>query len=335
MLRQLKAMIVMAGMILALNQAGTATAMGDGQVPAPPPAPPGVVLDNEGYWVIAQEATEEPELVAQAIAETGGPDDYGYTWNSDVPLNWIDVSGGIDPGLSLDNNHSGPINIGFPFKYYENTYTELFISLYGFISFPGTTQWWHAQSDIPNAGDPNNVIAPHWGPIDRIDGYIRYVSIGTAPDRRFVVEWNRVGEGANEYTFQVVLEESGTILFQYLDVVFHGGPCTSSGIEDSTGLDGLMIVDLCQSSPSNSAVSITRPSASSRVRIDHQYQGAIHKRWQARTLHDTCAQYGGVRRRHIRYCDEFFLACEALRCQRRYPTHRYGWGYATGYRQHS
>ena len=57
---------------------------------------------------------------AAAPQDSGGPDDFGYTWNDWEPLNWIDASGGTNTGISGTTDHAGPIDIGFPFKFYEN-----------------------------------------------------------------------------------------------------------------------------------------------------------------------------------------------------------------------
>ncbi len=138
-------------------------------LPVSPPLPPGpagsLQRTADGVWYSTGESdVSEQRSLPQA---NGGPDEFGYLW-SDGNLNWVDASGGIDPGISPSNNHSGPIEIGFPFKYYENTYSSLYISLYGFVTLKDTSSWWRWQSDVPAPYEPNDVIAPHWVPIDRI-----------------------------------------------------------------------------------------------------------------------------------------------------------------------
>lgn len=185
------------------------------QEPAPAsprlPADNGLLRTADGLWM----STGEKTVVAQSSQPqtTGGPDDYGYVWDDTAPLNWIDAGGGADTGLTNRNNdHTGPIEIGFPFKYYENTYTNLYISLFGFVTFRDTTNWWNWQSNVPSPEKPDGVIAPQWIPIDRVDGYIRYRRGGDAPNRWFAVEWNRVvspccegDAGEDISTFEVVL----------------------------------------------------------------------------------------------------------------------------------
>ncbi len=54
-----------------------------------------------------------------------------------------------------------------------------------------------------------------------------------------------------------------------------GYACQASGIEDSTGLDGLAITSFCQLVASNQAVRITRPAPAARVRIFPRHYGAF------------------------------------------------------------
>jgi len=211
--------------------------------------------------------------------DTGGPDDFGYTWDDSVALNWIDASGGTDTGIDGDTDHVGPIDIGFPFKYYENIYTQLYISRFGFVAF-NDVGIYDSQSEIPSSDEPNDVIAPHWVPAYEVNGYVRYLNGGTAPNRWFVVEWNRLesdccdDDAAEEYTFEVILHENGDIVFQYETMTVDGAfYCQASGIEDATGLDGLSITDYCRQIEPNHAVHIYRPAPSARVGVYPLYQG--------------------------------------------------------------
>jgi len=73
-----------------------------------------------------------------AASETGGPDWYGYTWDDSVALNWIDAaSGGTDVGLGEQNEYdlSDPINLPFPFRFYEEVYSQIWVAPYGYLNF--------------------------------------------------------------------------------------------------------------------------------------------------------------------------------------------------------
>lgn len=230
----------------------------------------GPVQTADGLWVMP--ADHQPNQPADALLQpNGGPDDFGYTFNS-TALNWVSASGGADTGISSSVTGAGPFSIGFPFKYYENTYSQLYASRHGFLSF-NNVYLGRSQSEVPNPSTPNDVIAPHWIPSYEFNGYVRYLRGGTAPNRWFLMEWNRQQSEGYEFTFEVILRETGDIVFQYNAMAAGRYYCDSSGIEDSTGLDGLSITQFCQSIPSNSAVLIARPSPQARVRITPRNQG--------------------------------------------------------------
>jgi len=215
---------------------------------------------------------------------TGGPDDFGYAWNDSMTLNWIDATGGTDTGMSGDSwdQAAGPIYLPFPFKYYENTYNQVYISAAGYLAFT-EAGYWDDQDHIPSPGEPNNVIAPYWTPTYiGTRSWVRYLSGGTVPNRYFVVEWHDVKGGApgdvtgedDTYRFEVILYENGDIVFQYQTMTFNGSRwCGHTGIEDSEGLDGLSYMDFCELIPSNNAVRFYRPAPSARVSIHPLYQG--------------------------------------------------------------
>lgn len=242
----------------------------EGQILAGNPYQP--QRDADGRWVVPGDRLSEALPGVLSMATSGGPDDFGYTWDDTVALNWIDASGGVNV------NFDETIDVGFEVKFYENIYQYINVSMYGYMTFsPNTDNW---QSQVPSPEIPNDVIAPHWVPVDQIGGYIRYLKGGTVPNRWFVVEWNRVQNDVydpdemDEFTFQAILHENGDIVFQYQTMVVRSGySCMASGIEDSTGLDGLGITSFCSPVASNHAVKITRPVPAARVRIWPRHQG--------------------------------------------------------------
>ena len=120
---------------------------------------------------------------------TGGPDDFGYTWDNSVSLAWIDATGGTDTGMSGSgwNQAAGPIPLPFPFKFYENTYDQIYIAADGYLGFRDHGYWPEQQNPMPSVEPPNNIIAPFWTIIHLADtgptGRVYYTSGGTAPNR--------------------------------------------------------------------------------------------------------------------------------------------------------
>lgn len=232
-------------------------------------------LNPKGLWNnTIQTATARQVESANLGNATGGPDEFGYTWDNSVSEAWIDASDGIDAGLSAENDHTASIPIPFPFKFYENIYSSLYISLYGFMSFDNHELEGSSQSELPSAQPPNAIIATNWMPFEAIGGYVKYKDGGAEPNRWFVVEWNNVKEtdADNYFTFEVILFENGDIVFNYRDMPYTD-LCKSSGIEDPVGLDGLAVTGLCDDILPEHSVRIYRPAPSARVKISPRAQG--------------------------------------------------------------
>jgi hypothetical protein len=184
--------------------------------------------------------TGEPPVTA-----SGGPDAFGYTWiDSDSPggptYEWVEISGiGTVVGGGDDSN-LGPFPLGFGFPYYGQTFTSVRVCTNGWLSFTSTTNVWTNQT-IPNAADPNNLVAGFWDDlVPNVGGTIYYYA--DAANGRFIVEWNEVPHypSGSPETFQIILYASGTIVYQYKTVAL-GTSCTV-GIENATGTDGLQVL---------------------------------------------------------------------------------------------
>jgi len=273
-------------LLLAMSSSMSVVAM------EPPGFPEGVPWEQQpwlpsGPGSAWQELTPaHEELAAQ---DTGGPDDFGYTWDDSVPFNWIEATG--ETKLEFSNWVSGPVDIGFPFEFYENTYTQLTVSQNGFVSFESSPSS-YLYSPLPSPQPPNDYIAPYRSTLE-ISGEgstaasgVYILQGGQAPVRYLVVQWQDVVSQVSEpsdyevFTFQAVLYESGDILFQYRDMRFSGSyVCTTIGIEDSSGMDGLEYgANSCIPSKvyhGNAAVLIRRPPASARVQIRPLHYGGF------------------------------------------------------------
>jgi hypothetical protein len=188
-----------------------------------------------------------------SIEGAGGPDTFGYEWiDSDEPGGpayvWNDISatgtaatgwtatGSFDP---LDEGYAGPFALGFPFKFYGEEKTEIYISSNGLLTFQAPTSNNFTNSSLPNSNPPNELICPFWDDLDgRSQGTVHYLQDGN----KFIVQftnWQKYS-GTGSLTFQIVLYSSGRILFYYNNM---NATLTSStvGIENANGSDGLQI----------------------------------------------------------------------------------------------
>jgi len=105
---------------------------------------------------------QQTQHIAQSAARPTasiGHDQYGYQWQDDPNFNWIDATGGTLTGASKNNfSVSGPIALPFAFKYYGQSFTDLYVSWNGFVSFtPGSSS--HVLIPLPQT--PNGLISPY------------------------------------------------------------------------------------------------------------------------------------------------------------------------------
>lgn len=237
------------------------------------------VQERERFW---RGQTFNESVRPADVAATGGPDDFGYTWNDAVPFNWIDATTGVDTGLAGVDAYTGPIDIGFAFKFYENTYTQFYVSTNGLITFGGGSASWSNQP-IPSSAQPNNFIAPFWDDLavgsPYNSGKVYYLSGGASPNRYLVIEWHNVtacctDEATDYKTFEVILYENGDIVMQYLHLSGYLGSATV-GIEDDAGVTGLEYLYNMSGLVQNKAIRFYRPAPSARVKVWPVHQGGF------------------------------------------------------------
>lgn len=225
---------------------------------------------------------------AESPQATGGPDDYGYVWDDTIPFNWIDATVGTDTGLSQGGwsaSLSAAIPLGFNFKFYDKTHSNIYISTAGAVGFNASSlsDYTYAFA-VPSTSNPNDFIAPYLAPL-RVNsgsytGRVYYLRGGVAPNRYMVVEWYQAQDDImGSFTFQTVLHENGNIDFSYQSMTHGMYPhCgTVAGIENADGTDGLAYRQSgCNfmNTATGRTVRFTRPVPSARLALlSSTYQG--------------------------------------------------------------
>jgi len=148
-----------------------------------------------------------------------------------------------------DDRSWGALPIGFNFDFFGNTYSNFYVTSNGLVMFgSGTTQW--TNSNIPTAGGANNYIAPFWDDlIIHSTGDIMYQTIGTAPNRKLVVQYSNMSFWSSTVllgTIQVILYEgSNNIQMQYRSIVDlssdrASGNSATIGLENINGTAGVL-----------------------------------------------------------------------------------------------
>lgn len=240
-------------------------------------------------------ALSDIQIKSRLPSSIGGPDLYGYTWSDSVSLDWKGIISSGEgsqvfpstdrPDFAVDDEVSGPISIGFNFKFYENEYSDVYISSNGLIGFTDDFAGNLAGAsnlDIPfDYRIPQNFLAPFWDDLiiggEYNSGKVAYSRGSDARGKFFVVEWSQVTKTnlLGSLSFEAVLYESGDILFQYQAV---SGDLDSAtiGIEDSDGVDGLAYVVNALGLSSNQTILFNRPPTSYRVKLFPLTSGALN-----------------------------------------------------------
>ncbi len=206
-------------------------------------------------------------------AGSAASDNFGYTIDDTQSPAWEDIlaSGTVitfTQHTPLDDSYSVALPIHFGFKYYEYTYTTLYVSTNGLVTF-STPSKAFSNTILPNDILPNNLIAAYWDDL-RLDGTNSKVMVQyfDAPDRHLTIEWYQVLRlgGTGHLTFQVQLFENGDIHIQYQDLSANLDQETV-GMEDVHGVDGLTYLFNSSGLSTSKAVHIIRPAQDYRAKL--------------------------------------------------------------------
>lgn len=191
-----------------------------------------VDLDENGMVTITP-----PDVIANF------PTGEGYTIDQLGDFSPIDITAtGTIVNLG-DDQVSGALPLEFDFAFFGENYQSFYISSNGFITFAADQNNGCCSGQfIPSAGEGvNNFIAFAWEDVNpSAGGTIRYETVGTAPNRTLVMEFDNVPYfgSSDAITSQVQLfEGSNRIEIHSLSVPQNG--FTTQGIENADGTDGL------------------------------------------------------------------------------------------------
>ncbi len=184
-----------------------------------------------------------------ALARTGGPDAYGYTFiDSDEAAgpsySMIDISGTGTLAIQCDDCNNGPYDFNFDFPFYGNEYSQFWIASNGGITF--INQYLSTgNAFLPQNDSENNLIAVLWDDIDtgnNVGQGIYYQYFANCPHPDFsgpcmVVMWSNAQHwpSSAEFDFEVILFPNGNILMQYGPGNPELGSNSGTGIENLTG----------------------------------------------------------------------------------------------------
>jgi len=173
-----------------------------------------------------------------------------------------------------DDRSWGPLNIGFNFTFYGNTYNRFYVTSNGLIIF-GSGSNDYTEDPIPFASSPNNFIAAFWDDIViNSSGKILYTTIGASPNKKCIIQWTNMGFYSSSVllgTFSVILYEgSNNIQIQYRSIIDNTsarshGSSASIGIENSNGTSGIQYAYHNSTAISSEQAILFHPSGSSYI----------------------------------------------------------------------
>ena len=182
------------------------------------------------------------------IAMAGGPDDYGYVFKDETDsggptYNWIDTVGATNSGITGDDTF-GMIALPFAFSFYGTNYSYCYPSTNGQMGFSTGVRYYFNYA-LPTTNLPANHLCPYWDDL-YVDSSasLLYKTVGSAPNRQFVVIWDsvRTYSGSYRLVLEVILSESDnsiTYQYRYLDTNARGQSATVGEQQAQTGNDYL------------------------------------------------------------------------------------------------
>jgi hypothetical protein len=197
---------------------------------------------------------------------TSPPTRYVQTTPTAELVPWIDAC--ATPGhtdlLAMVDDQSARVSLPFAFRYWATDLAagaQINITSNGWMGMDGNTLA-SLSGSVPSTSTPNAVIAPHWG-----DNYTRgpicVATVGTAPNRQFVVQWNDTyyccsDSGTVHNTYEVILSE-GSNFIDFVYQTMGGSRAQTMGIEDQSGSMG---INACPGGTGTCA-----PTAGQRIRF--------------------------------------------------------------------
>ena len=157
-----------------------------------------------------------------------GPDAFGYTVTNTTSFSFTNITSGSTRVLNFNDDQPVTVNLGFTFRFYGASYTNVSFNPNGFMTFGGQS-WEHSNVNLTITATSSNlpsiaVLWDDWETESFQADAVYYKTTGTAGNRQFIVEWSQVvpvpGDGTDTVTFEARLfEGSDRILFSYLDAV--------------------------------------------------------------------------------------------------------------------
>ncbi len=189
----------------------------------------------------ADSVSQALELTADVTVNVSLPlrtDTFGYACGS---------ASGTYPSLSTlvsltGDDQIATVPLPFPVPFYGTLYNNVTISTNGNAALAaGATSL--SNVALPSTSLPNGAVYPFWDDfiVDASAGVYTGV-VGSAPNRKFAIEWRNVrfyADAAQRLSFVAEIGEDGTVTFRYKDIGagLENGNSATIGLENAAGTD--------------------------------------------------------------------------------------------------
>ncbi len=198
-------------------------------------------------------------LIAIAFATIDEFYDFSATTATYVP-----ITGTVISEIATDDALSPEITLGFNFSYCGTDFNSIKVSSNGWVGLGASATGSNLGNDIAST-TLLPFIAVLWDDISMANGSVSYLMSGTAPNRTFTIQYENAkwNYGAtNEFDFQVVLLENGSIYLNYGPST--GTPSSASasiGINATPGGTG-WFYSVTPGTPSTASMTVAQNSVS-------------------------------------------------------------------------
>ena len=202
---------------------------------------PLAVANNGGLPLGYSLAVTNVNPVAYSAMNSTQPGGPVYAWKDisalgqDISSNFTALAG---PKTAKDEGIAGPVNIGFAFPFFTNSFSQLYVSPNGFVAFSPFSGDTSANTALPGGSAPSNSIAFFWNDLDlNTSGHV--YALTDPINGTFTVQFQNVlfKNTASTVNCQLILKTTGEILMQYQSLAF-SNTCTV-GVQNAARNQGL------------------------------------------------------------------------------------------------
>ena len=251
-----------------------------------------LVANFEDEWTVNPNATNvTTECITSGTqmtltASTDYPDAYNFSVTSG---SYSDISG--TSSVSGDDAYSSAISLGtdFNFNYWGENYNSVVIATNGYLRLGNGSD---GYSNELQSTSKFNILAAFWDDLDATS--TKYTTLGSAPNRVFVMQHNgyRHGDSSHTFTFQIRLYETTNVIEFWYGSGFPD--LTSTSTSASIGLNNRAngVTSFISVTPTGSGTATTSTTTANNsigtTQCDYLTSGTIYRFTPAVTYSWSC-----------------------------------------------